>query len=118
MPRKKQKPHRSVVRILTPEQTDILNHFIRVYGEPSLKHMHPQRGPMGEVQNIAFATTTEGEEVIVRLDRVTHYNGVPFQLALLKVFGEFPVCLDLIWKGWTPLSHIIKEKELKEQAGA
>jgi hypothetical protein len=108
MPRKKQKPHRAVIRLLSPEQTEALNHLIVSLGEPRLQHMHPQRGLQGEVQVIAFATGVDGAEHLIRLDRVPSFKGLPFTLALLKVFPEFPICLDLTWKGWTPISHALK----------
>ncbi len=103
MAKKKLKPHRAIRRDVSEEQAMVLAHLLQ-WGEPGLRHVHPQAGMQGEVQAIAFGITTEGEQV-VRLDRIPSIDGVPFRVILLDVFPEFPSCLELIPKGWTPASY-------------
>lgn len=103
MPRRKKTPHRALIRRVSVEQAAVLDHLLRNVSVP-LNHMHPQKGMFGEVQPIAFATTPTGEDVIVRMDRVPGLSEAPFTMALQNAFTEFPVCLDLGLKGWTPES--------------
>jgi hypothetical protein len=100
MPKKKPKPHRAVLRNLNDEQKTVLTHFQKFAG-PAVQHVHPQRGIDGEIQVIAFASGPEGDS-LVRMDRIPPVFGQPFTLVLRKVFPEFPACLDLMWKSWTP----------------
>lgn len=103
MPRKKKKPHRAVYRNVTHEQVEILNHLLNNIPY-QLQHLHPRKGMYGEVLPIAFGSTPEGE-VLVRLDRVPGLGGTPYTQVLLDAFPEFPICLDMGLKGWTPESH-------------
>lgn len=103
MPRKKKKPHRAVHRNVTREQVEILNHLLNNVPY-QLQHMHPRKGMFGEILPIAFGTTPEGD-VLVRLDRVPGFGGTAYTQALLDAFPEFPICLDMGLKGWTPESH-------------
>lgn len=104
MPRKKQKPHRALRRDVTAEQAAVLTHLSRWAG-PALRHVHPQKGWEGEIQPLAFGVSESGE-VLLRLDRVPAIDGLPFATVLRSVFPEFPLCLDLIIKGWTPESMV------------
>lgn len=100
MPKKKPKPHRAVLRNLNEEQKIVLTHFQQWVG-PAVQHVHPQRGMDGEIQVIAFAFGSEGDR-IVRMDHIPPFRGIPFVLVLRNAFPEFPACLDLVWKSWTP----------------
>ena len=107
MAKKKEKPHRALRRDITPEQKLVLDHLI-AWSDIPLQHMHPQEGMEGEIQCLAFATCREdNRDVIVRLDRVPTIDGVPYTVVLREVFDEFPVCIDLVLKGWTPASMMV-----------
>lgn len=107
MAKKKEKPHRALKRDMTPQQVFVLDHLIK-WSDVPLRHLHPQQGMQGEIQSIAFATCREdSSEIIVRLDRIPHIQGIPFTIVLRKVFDEFPVCIDLVIKGWTPHSMLV-----------
>jgi hypothetical protein len=103
--RKKPKPHRALRRDITDEQADVLNHLVRAHHQQVLTHLHPQRGFHGEIQPIAYGSGPEGE-MLVRLDRIPTYRGVLYTEALAQAFPEFPACLDLRLKGWTPASML------------
>jgi hypothetical protein len=105
MPRKKQKPHRALRRDVTVEQVAALTHLARWAG-PSLRHVHPQKGMGDEIQPLAFAISESGE-MLLRLDRVPAVDGVPYTTVLRDAFPEFPLCLDLVIKGWTPESMVV-----------
>lgn len=107
MAKKKQKPHRALKRDITVEQIIVLNHLIK-WTEVPLQHIHPQQGMQGEIQAIAFATCRENNsDVIIRLDRIPHIAGVPYTVVLRDAFPEFPACIDLVIKGWTPQSMLL-----------
>lgn len=105
MARKKVKPHRALHHRLSAEQVLVLNHLSSTSPD-ALRHVHPQRGMYGEIQPIAFGVTADGD-VLVRLDRIPILNGAPYTVALLNAFPEFPACLDLVIKGWTPASELL-----------
>jgi hypothetical protein len=83
---------------LNDMQNQLLAH-LSGWADPDLAVIHPQRGMYGEIQPIAIGIASVGQ-MLIRLDHVPPFAGVPFRVALRAAFPDFPFALYLHGRQW------------------
>lgn len=89
------------------QQRDVIAH-LSAWAGLGTSVIHPMQGIDGEVQVIALAMRAEGQ-VMLRLDHVPPFRGVPFRTALRGAFPDFPCSIYLVTRQWVPLSKPLKD---------
>lgn len=70
--------------------------------------IHPMQGSQGEVQVVALGQRADGQ-VLLRLDRVPPFKGMPFRTAFRVAFPDFPCSIYLLTRQWVPLAKPLKD---------